>query len=325
MNKAALQTAELWPNPHGIGLGATPTTSRRTSFLSGTDRHPVYVDHFVAQGGDTPHVPIVMLHGAFHTGAAYVATPDGREGWGPFMARRGHDVYVADWPGHGQSPPCGPLSELSTLDVAKSMSALVRTIGPAIVLAHSAAGPIAWWIAEHCPDHVAAMVGIAPGPPANLQQSLPADPAAIESLKANPEAGCPVYCPPDRPAVVDLAFIRQFWANSPRFPHACLADYAKTIVPESARILNERFNIGASGLRLQHPEVVAQRPILIVTGDCDLRHPKAADAALAEYLQAEFLWLADAGCQGNGHMQMIEDNSLDVASLISQWLHRRGL
>lgn len=298
---------------------------RSNCLYSGTDRHPVYADGVRGDASQGPRLPIVMLHGAFHTGASYLATPDGREGWAALFARRGHDVYVADWPAHGRSPARAPLAQLSTQEAAQALAVLVAQVGPAIVVAHSAAGPMAWWMAENCGDAVAAIVGLAPGPPANLQRALPDDPQAIEALRFDGEAGCPVYSSLQQPTEVNLAFIKTFWANSPRFPAQALGAYARSIVPESSRILNERFNIGASGLRLAHPGRVAQRPILIVTGDHDLRHPRAVDARLADWLQAEHLWLPDAGQVGNGHMLMAEDNSHEVAALVAQWLARRGL
>ena len=67
---------------------------------SGTKEHPVYVD-CVKASHSSGKWPIVMLHGGFHNGSAYLSTPDGRDGWADEFARRGHDVFVMDWPGHG--------------------------------------------------------------------------------------------------------------------------------------------------------------------------------------------------------------------------------
>lgn len=301
------------------------STADRSCFFSGSERHPVYVDHLPGNLAAGRKPPVLMLHGGFHTGAAFLSTPDRRPGWAPFFAARGHDVYVPDWPGHGRSPARVPLATLSTRDAAEALATLVQEVGPAIVLAHSAAGPMAWWMAEQCPEGVLAVVGIAPGPPANIQKVLPDDPAAVEALKSDAEAGCPVYASLERPTQVEMAFVREFWANSPQFPQQAVEAYARSIVPESARILNERFNIGGAGLRVERPEVVARRPILIVTGECDPRHPRAVDARLADYLHADFLWLPDAGCRGNGHMLMSEASSDEVAGLICDWLGRRVL
>lgn len=270
-------------------------------------------------------LPIVMLHGGFHTGTAFLHTPGGGQAWASLFAQRGHPVHVPDWPGHGLSPGLDRLADIGTEEIARSLAAHLQAIGPAIVLAHSAAGPMAWWLAENHPDLVAAILGIAPGPPANLLPDLPDDAQALAALRDDEAAGCPVYAPPGQPVRVDRAFIREFWASSPQFPSDAFEDYASTVVPESPRLLNERFNIGGRGLKLRHPQQVGQRPVLLVTGEHDHRHPRSADETLARHLGAEFLWLPDAGLRGNGHMLMLENNREDIANLMMRWLDGKGL
>src|SRR5262249_52363425 len=46
---------------------------------------------------------IGMGAGAGHTGATYPTTPDGREGWATYFARKGFPVYVVDHSGRGRS------------------------------------------------------------------------------------------------------------------------------------------------------------------------------------------------------------------------------
>lgn len=299
----------------------------RQCFYSGTVRHPVYVDRVPASGVGTSErrLPIVMLHGGFHTGAGYLTTPDGRPGWAHYFAARGHDVFVPDWPGHGRSPADSEFAALSTRDIAIALAAVLQAVGPAVVFAHSAAGPVAWWIAANHPSLVAAIVGIAPGPPANIQQALPDDPTLIAGLQHDAAAGCPIYSPPGQPVWVDRRFIQTYWANGPRFPADAFESYARSIVPESAAVLNERFHIGGKGLAIADPAQVTACPILVVTGELDPRHPREVDARLAAFLTAEHLWLPQAGVFGNGHMLMLETNSDDIARLIGAWLTQRSL
>ncbi|MFU1941489.1 alpha/beta fold hydrolase [Bordetella hinzii] len=293
----------------------------KSYLYSGTAEHPVYADVVAAMPGPRRH-PIVMLHGGFHNGAGFLATPDGREGWASIFARRGHDVYVMDWPGHGRSPAGADFVRLSMADVGRALGALLQDTGPAIVFAHSAGGPIAWWVAEQYRTLVAAVVGLAPGPPANLVPALPAEPAAHAGANGGAH---PVYAPADRPAFVDRAFIKTFWANGSRFPQAAFEAYARSIGPESPRILNERFNIGGSGLRLSDHGRLRGLPMLVLTGDEDPRHPKALDGALAAFLGSDFLWLPAIGISGNGHMLMIEDNHQELAARVAGWLGDHGL
>src|SRR3569833_1775673 len=49
------------------------------------------------------HYPIVFVHGGGLTGQAYETTPDGREGWATYFARKGYPVYVVDFPTRGRA------------------------------------------------------------------------------------------------------------------------------------------------------------------------------------------------------------------------------
>ena len=293
-------------------------------FRCSTAEHPIVVQLIKPREHEDGRLPIVMLHGGFHSGTAYLQCPDGRPGWAYKFAEQGHCVYVPDWPAHGKSPGIDRIADLGTLDIAQSIAALLETTGRAIVLAHSASGPIAWWLTEHCMKYVAAIVGVAPGSPANLLPALPDDPQAIALLQHDASAGFPVYSKPGLPVSVDANFIRAFWANSPLFPLNNLDEYVRTIGPESPRLLNERFNIGGKGLHLSSAHRARDLPILIVTGELDLRHPRETDEALAHYLGADHLWLPDVGIKGNGHMLMLEKNSNDIAELLIRWLQSKG-
>lgn len=296
--------------------GAYPSHS---CLYGGAAEFPIYAD-VLTPHSDKGRIPLVFIHGAFHTGSCYLQTPDGRPGWAHYMARKGWPCYVIDWPGHGRSSSHVPVHQISSRHIVESLACFLQNMGPVILVAHSAGGPLAWALAEQHPEKIAAMVGVAPGGPANLQHDLPDDPEEIEKLRFNESAGCPIYADPAQPYRVTADFIREFWANSERFPREAMDSYAFSIVPESPMILNERFNIGGKGLRLSHPEIVRQRPILVLTGERDPRHPKQTDQRVAEYLNADFIFLPDLGISSNGHMLMIENNSDQIAEIIHRWL-----
>lgn len=305
------------------GRQALSRASQRQCFYSGTEAHPIYVDRLGAAEAGRP--PIVLVHGGGHTGACYLTTPDGRPGWAHAFAASGREVFVPDWPGHGRSPMRPDFATLSTVEIATSLMRLLEQVGPAVLLVHSASGPMAWWIAEQAPGAVAGIVGVAPGGPANLLPVLPDDAEAVAKLKDDESLGCPVRVEEDKPLFIPPEFMRAYWANSERFPKQAFEAYRRSIVPESARLMNERFNIGGKGLRIGDPAALAGHPILIVTGDRDPRHPRAVDEATAGYLGAEFGWLPERGITGNGHMPMCEDNSDEIAALIVAWLEAKGL
>lgn len=61
----------------------------------------MYVQYRIPKTISAP--PIVMVHGAGHTGMTFETTPDGREGWATYFTRRGFPVYVVDHSGRGRS------------------------------------------------------------------------------------------------------------------------------------------------------------------------------------------------------------------------------
>src|SRR5262245_13528242 len=94
-------------------------------FHSGTATHPIYVDHLPAAHRVAGRLPVVMVHGAAHTGSCYLVTPDLRPGWASRFAAAGRDVFVPDWPGHGRSPQDVDFPRLGTAEVASSLLALL--------------------------------------------------------------------------------------------------------------------------------------------------------------------------------------------------------
>jgi pimeloyl-ACP methyl ester carboxylesterase len=61
----------------------------------------MYVQYRIPKTVSGP--PIIMVHGSGHTGVTYETTPDGREGWATYFARRNFPVYVVDHVGRGRS------------------------------------------------------------------------------------------------------------------------------------------------------------------------------------------------------------------------------
>jgi pimeloyl-ACP methyl ester carboxylesterase len=281
--------------------------------------------HFAASGATT-RTPIVFVHGGAHTGACYIETPDGRIGWAPYLAQRGREAYVYDWPGRGARAAGSDFTTLSLGDVARDLADVLAEIGPAVLVTHSMGGVVGWRTAELARTNVAAIVAIAPGPPANLQPSL--DAAAIADLQrddaAYARAGRPLAHPEHAPIVTPRAVIEQMWMNSTHFPREAADAYLATVVPESPRAMNERNNIGGSGIAVAGPEVFDGLPIVVITGDEDPRHPRETDEAIADYVGGEFIWLPDIGLPGHGHMQMIERGNLAIADVIECCLEERG-
>jgi pimeloyl-ACP methyl ester carboxylesterase len=290
---------------------------RSSSLFSGSAEFPIFVDHLQPSERRYPF-PVVMIHGACNTGTCFLTTPDGRPGWAYNFAEEGVDTFVIDWPGHGRSPMRANFLKMSTRDVRDSIAALLRETGPAVLIAHSAGGPIAWSLAEEFSDFVIGIVGISPGPPSNLLQSIPADSGG--DLPAGLDTGLPISAPEGELFWVDRTFVEDNWFAGSQAPPNAAERFLRSVVPESPTVINERFNVAGSGLSLRAPQLVGERPILIVTGDSDPRHQRSFDQRTAELFNAKFVWLPTRNIYGNGHMLMVDRNSHAVAQLIISWL-----
>ena len=64
--------------------------------------YQMYVEFQIPANRTSPF-PVVIIHGRGQTGTNFIGTPDGREGWADYFARRGYAVYVVDQPGRGRS------------------------------------------------------------------------------------------------------------------------------------------------------------------------------------------------------------------------------
>ena len=113
---------------------------KTVTFTTGSLSHPMVAAEVAGNAVRESKPPIVMIHGGFHTGQAFLKTADGRPGWAALFAQRGHRVVVPDWPAHGQSPGLKNIHLLNTQHIAESFGALLRNVGPCVVMAHSAGG-----------------------------------------------------------------------------------------------------------------------------------------------------------------------------------------
>ena len=188
--------------------------------------------------------------------------------------------------------------------VVEAIRSLLEQVGPAILVTHSMAGAFGWKLAELCPDRVRAIVGVAPSPPGNIQ----------------PWWSWPAY-PEDRPIEPMAEEVRHF-TDSPTFPNEAFDRYYQSIVPESARIYNERLNVRGMQLQVEEPARLRGTPMLVVSAERDPNHAGNTDSRTADFLGAEHISLADLGLRDHGHLMMLEHGNLAIADVILGWLDR---
>ncbi len=62
-----------------------------------------YVEYYIPAQRTHPW-PIVFIEGCCPSGAPYMGTPDGRDGWGQYFLSKGYAIYIMDQVGRGRSP-----------------------------------------------------------------------------------------------------------------------------------------------------------------------------------------------------------------------------
>ena len=118
---------------------------------------------------------------------------------------------------------------------------------------------------------------------------------------------------------------RKLAGDGPQFPTEALDRYHASLVAIPPLLIQQRLNVGGSQLRVEDFRHYAGKPVLVVTGDHDVDHPRALDEAIVTWLaahgaRAEYWFLPARGIVGNGHMMMLEKNNLQIAKVLTDWL-----
>jgi pimeloyl-ACP methyl ester carboxylesterase len=312
-------------------------------------------------GGRNGKYPIIMIHGSQQTGANFLGTPDGRPGWAQFFAEHGWPVFVIDQPGRGKSgyfpnaygpqaanpspttvqhmftapeltvPLQWPEAALHTqwpggygsgvpgqyafdqffasqvanmpsndqaLDLTtKAVTDLIAKIGPSIIITHSMSGPTSWKIPQANPGKIKAVLAVEPSGNSSLTpNAAPPAPCGLtvdECLNFDP--------PVNSPADMHLVFAPPPNAN---FVGCWPQDPTKTIHKLT----------GLNGI-----------PIIVATGEAS--YHSTYDYCTANFLtqagvKNTHLYLSSVGLHGNGHMEMLEMNNLEIAAFYENWLRK---
>jgi pimeloyl-ACP methyl ester carboxylesterase len=191
----------------------------------------------------------------------------------------------------------------------KALGALIREIGPVILLTHSQSGAFGWPQLDDRPDLVKALIQVEPnGPPVHdldyvgapdYFRELPADSRpwgmTAERLTYSPAVAAPSELKFEREPASEAKPLVRCWRQA-----------------SPARQLTN----------------LQKSPILIVTSEasyhagyehCTVRYLEQAG------VKPTWIELGKAGVHGNGHMMMLEKNSDAVAGVIARWLDEKRL
>lgn len=317
----------------------------------------MYVEYRIPANVTKPY-PIVMIHGAAQTGTNFTGTPDGRKGWADYFAEQGYAVYVVDQPARGRSADAGNVGQLNRFtanileqrftatarfklwpqaalhtqfpgegpdvglrgnpvfdqfyasqvqllrpnSVSEQLmrdagAALLDKIGPAIILTHSQSSPFGWVIADARPKLVKGIIAAEPSGPPFREAVFGSAAARSWGVTETPMTYSPAVSDP-----AQISRVEEAAADGPNLVKCMLQ-------AEPARKLINLENL----------------PVLVFAAEAS--YHAVYDHCTAKYLRqagvkADYVRLEDVGIKGNGHMVMIEKNSLDIAAMIAGWLNK---
>ncbi len=261
--------------------------------------------------------PVVMVHGSNHTGMTYETTPDGREGWATYFARKGAPVYVVDHAGRGRSG-----FDPTPFNQARDQSGANPASLPTLLLAtHERA----WLNFRLGPSYAVPFPGLKFPVEAMEQYTMQLVPNAETSL-----AGIGAN------TVNALAALLDRIGASAVIVHSQSGVYGLDLVRRRANLVRALVTVegGCDGFTDKDAaSYFAKVPVLSLWGDNsvgakqtvngDARRNGCRDAVNAIKAaggRAALAVLPDLGIRGNSHMMMMDRNNLQVADVILKWL-----
>jgi pimeloyl-ACP methyl ester carboxylesterase len=302
------------------------------------------IEHLYAQYQIPPNarpLPLVMVHGGGQTGKSWDTTADGREGFQTIFVRRGFGVYAVDFPGRGRAgiPSfSGPLGNLAgtqiipgvTIHFGHELSFMAGRLGPKPFEFYPNTQFPKAALDQFCKQSVAGIAddaGVISDAIAALFERI--GPAV---LITHSQGGLMGWM-----AASKSANVKAIVAYEP-----FVSVFAQGDVPELPLLSDG--NAAPSAQALTAPEFtrLAQIPIQVVWGDNIPKDPypavaadvwrisamasrKFIDALKARGGDASILDLPSIGIRGNTHFPFSDLNSLKIADLLSDFLHRKGL
>lgn len=287
---------------------------RGTTAVKGTiQRRQMYVQYRIP--AESNGVPIIMVHGANHTGVTFETTPDGREGWATYFARKGFPVYIVDQSGRGRSnfdpsginaaKLSGKVDAMPAISIATRESAWMSyRLGPSYGV---------FWPNSRFPQQ--ALDQYFSQSSSMAETTLP---GALENTTENfrlllDKIGPAVLLTHSQSGTLGLAAAK----SRPERMRA-LVSVEGDCVPMSAD------DIAGPMKRFPMLSVWADNTFGFPSRNGDERRngcSTSVNALRDAGARADFILLPERGITGNSHMMMLETNNLQIADLIIDWIN----
>ena len=292
--------------------GASPAGPSRPGTVT---VNQMYV-HYRIPAQRTNPMPIVLVHGGGLTGVSYETTPDGREGWATYLARKGYAVYVVDTPGRGRSG-----FNATAINQANAESSVAALPGNVLMVT----AELAWPLFRFGPTSGTAF----PDTQYPTEAFAAFGSQGVPFGEATLEGGAMATAPRALAALLDKI------GPAVVVVHSLAGPFADALVEIRPRLVKAVVNIeGAQAIVPTEAQIEAYRgiPVLELFGD-HLDAPVFTGRARYEGRRAvverinkqqggraTLIRLPDVGMKGNSHMMMQDRNNLQVADFVLDWI-----
>lgn len=272
----------------------------------------MYVQYLVPS--NSLALPIVMVHGANHTGVTYETTPDGREGWATYFARQGYPVYIADQAGRGRSG-------FDPTPINKAVVEGGRDALPSIAIATRENA----WMSYRLGPKVGEFWQDSRFPQAALDHYFSQNaPMAETTLPGGGEN-----------TIKGLVALLEKIGPSILLVHSQSGAYGLAVAKSRPELVKALVSVEGDCVPMTSDDVsktFMKVPLLSVWGDHSFGFPsrngderRNGCSDSVKLIQkaggpATFFLLPEHGIKGNSHMMMLETNNTEIADTIIKWI-----
>lgn len=192
--------------------------------------------------------------------------------------------------------------------VDPALTALLETIGPAILVTHGQGGLFGWAVSDARPDLVRAHVAVEPNGPPFFDVRMRGGKDFYEKVGDG------------RARAYGITRVPLTFDPPVRSPEDLVVTQARAPTAEG------RIRCWLQGEPVRALPNLARVPVVVVTAEASFR--AATDDCTTAFLtqagaKPDSLRLAEHGIRGNGHMMMLEKNSDQVADALIAWITAR--
>jgi hypothetical protein len=277
----------------------------------------MYVQYQIPEARAQGAHPIILVHGAAHTGKTYEETPDGRMGWAEYFVRQGIPTYIVDHAGRARSG----------FDPSPANRARLEGKPELVPNFWTFTNEAAWTVFRFGPTPFVPYESTKFPVDAKEQYFAQIVPNTETSYAEGGEATIKALT-----ALVDRIGPAVILVHSQSGAYGIGAAIARPNLVKAVVSIEPR-SCAVTDVELE--SVFTRVPLLTMFGDFFGADVDDWPGRMAECVDtvnriktvggtAENMYLPDAGIRGNSHMLMMDVNNQQLAEMILAWLNRNA-